>query len=128
MPHCKPMMNTRPQITSVEEMIRMPAWRSASPKKRNTLRRSTSPTMREPNLTISPNDSIQPRGVAIRSPISQPLHLHSCRASAGSTSFVSRLASFDDRGDLGMGREQRLRERVVEREYPEESDHDRLID
>ena len=24
MPHCRPMMNTRPQITSVEEMIRIP--------------------------------------------------------------------------------------------------------
>ena len=31
-------MNTRPQITSVEEMIRIPDWRSVSPKKRNTRR------------------------------------------------------------------------------------------
>ena len=60
-------MNTRPQITSVEETIRIPAWRSASPKNRNTRSRSTSPTIREVNLTISPNDSIQPRGVASES-------------------------------------------------------------
>ena len=38
MPHCRPMMNTRPQITIVEERMRMPAWRSASPKKRKTRR------------------------------------------------------------------------------------------
>ena len=29
-------MNTSPQITSVEETIRIPAWRSASPKNRST--------------------------------------------------------------------------------------------
>ena len=29
-------MNARPQITSAEPRIRMPAWRSASPKKWNT--------------------------------------------------------------------------------------------
>ena len=63
-------MNTRPQITSVEETIRIPDWRSASPKNRNTRRRNTSPTIREVNLTISPNDSIQPRGVASRASIS----------------------------------------------------------
>ena len=59
-------MNTRPQITSVEETIRIPDWRSASPKNFRTFRRSTSPTIFEVNLTISPNDSIQPRGVARR--------------------------------------------------------------
>ena len=35
-PHWRPRMNTRPQITSVEPRIRIPAWRSASPKKRKT--------------------------------------------------------------------------------------------
>ena len=30
-------MKARPQITSAEPRIRMPAWRSASPKKWNTL-------------------------------------------------------------------------------------------
>jgi hypothetical protein len=29
-------MNTRPQITTAEPRIRMPAWRSASPKNRIT--------------------------------------------------------------------------------------------
>ena len=37
-------MNTSMQITSVEQTIRMPACRSASPKNLNTRRRSTSPT------------------------------------------------------------------------------------
>ena len=38
-------MNTRLQMTSVEEMIRMPDWRSDSPKKRNTRRPHTSRTI-----------------------------------------------------------------------------------
>ena len=37
----------------------MPAWRSVSPKKRRTRSEKTSATMREQNLTISPNDAIQ---------------------------------------------------------------------
>ena len=37
-------MKIRPQITSVEERISRPAWRSASPKKRKTLSEKTSPT------------------------------------------------------------------------------------
>src|SRR5437764_3428349 len=104
------MMNTRPQITSVEETIRIPDWRSASPKNFSTRRVSTSRTIREVNLTISPNDSIQPRGVAIRPSIS------------------CGWASLGDRGDLWVRREQGLRERVVEREHAEERDHDRLVD
>ena len=35
-PHWRPRMKQRPQITSVEPTIRIPAWRSASPKKRKT--------------------------------------------------------------------------------------------
>src|SRR5438270_5358494 len=104
------MMNTRPQITSVEETIRIPDWRSASPKNFSTRRVSTSRTIRAVNLTRSPNDSIQPRGVAIRASISAP------------------GASLRDRRDLGVGCEQRLRERVVEREHAQERDHHRLVD
>ena len=55
-------------MTSVEERISIPAWRSASPKKRKTFSPKTSPTTRAQNLTISPNDAIQSRGMA-----SQPL-------------------------------------------------------
>ena len=55
-------MKIRPQMTIVEERIRMPAWRSVSPKKRRTLSVKTSTTMREQNLTISPNDEIQSLG------------------------------------------------------------------
>ena len=61
-------MKIRPQITSVEERISRPAWRSASPKKRKTRRPSTSPTTRRQKRTISPNEEIQSRGIA-----SQPL-------------------------------------------------------
>ena len=61
-------MKIRPQMTIVEDRIRMPAWRSASPKKRSTLSVKTSPTMREQNLTISPNDAIQSLGT-----VSQPI-------------------------------------------------------
>ena len=46
MPHCRPMMKIRPQITSVEDRISSPAWRSASPKKRKTLSVKTSATTR----------------------------------------------------------------------------------
>src|SRR5690348_2732785 len=98
-------MNTRLQITRVEVTIRIPAWRSVSPKYLNTRRRKTSPTIFEVNLTISPKDSIHPRG-AERSPSISSLH---------------------DRGDLRMGGQQRLGERVVEREDPQERDHHRLV-
>ncbi len=37
-------------MTIVEETIRMPAWRSASPKKRKTCRPKTSPRMRPQNF------------------------------------------------------------------------------
>ena len=57
-------MKIRPQITSVEERISMPAWRSASPKKRKTLSAKTSPTTVAQNLTISPKEAIQSRGTA----------------------------------------------------------------
>src|SRR5947209_19314971 len=99
-------MNTRLQITSVEVTIRMPAWRSVSPKYLKTRRRKTSPTIFEVNLTISPNDSSHPRGAAIN----------------------PSMGSFHDRGDLRMGGQQRLGERVVEREDPQERDHHRLVD
>ena len=60
-------MNTSRQITSAEPTIRIPAWRSASPKNLNTRRRNTSPSTCAVNLAISPNASIQPLGVTIRS-------------------------------------------------------------
>src|SRR6476659_7996724 len=98
-------MNTSVQSTSAEPTIRMPAWRSASPKNLNTRRRNTSPITRAENLAISPKLSIQPLGVTI-------------------SSFI---ASAWDRGDLGVRGEQRLGERVVEREDAQEGDHDSLI-
>src|SRR3954468_9244967 len=110
MPHCRPMMKQRLQITIVEPTISTPAWRSASPKYLNTRPRKTSPKTRPENLTMSPNEATQSRGTAI-----QP----------GITPAPPR--SLDHR-DLRMGGEQRLGEDVVEREHAEERDHDRLVD
>jgi hypothetical protein len=50
-------MKASPQITIAEPRIRMPAWRSVSPKKRVTLPLSTSATTRPENLTMSPNEA-----------------------------------------------------------------------
>ncbi len=61
-PHCRPMMKTRPQITSVEETIRIPACRSASPKYLKTLRLATSPMTCRLKPTISPKVSSQAIG------------------------------------------------------------------
>src|SRR5436305_14940400 len=99
-------MNTRVQITIAEVVIRMPAWRSVSPKYLNARRRKTSPTIFVVNLMISPKASSHPRGVA-----SSP-----------------SISSLHDRGDLGMGGQQGLGEGVVEREDPQERDHHRVVD
>src|SRR5262245_41922963 len=102
MPHCRPRMNARPQITSAEPRIRMPAWRSASPKKRKTRRLKMSPTTRAQNFAMSPNDEIHSFGTLSQvSPIS--------RRTRGA---CERSGSLDHR-DLGVGGEQRLREDVV---------------
>src|SRR5918992_5782891 len=107
MPHCRPRMKARPQITSAEPRIRMPAWRSASPKKWNTRPLNTYATTRAENLAMSPNEAIQSRGTDSQvRPISR--------------------RSLDHR-DLGMGGEQRLGEDIVEREDAEELDHHALV-
>src|SRR3954447_23090615 len=106
MPHCRPMMKQRLQITIVEPTISTPAWRSASPKYLNTRRRKISPKTRPENLTMSPNEATQSRGTASQPGTSAP--------------------SLDHR-DLGVGGEQRLGEHVVEREHAQERDHHRLV-
>jgi hypothetical protein len=58
------MMNTSAQMMSVEERIRMPDCRRASPKKRNTRRPHTSRTMLPVNLPISPVAASHSRGRA----------------------------------------------------------------
>src|ERR1700737_4845535 len=100
MPHSSPMMNTSPQITRVDEMMRMPACRSVSPKNRIARPRRTSLMILPVNLKVSPADSIQPLGAARMPFTCAPL--------------------LDHGRDLGMGREQRLREHVVEREHAQE--------
>src|SRR4051812_32989118 len=108
MPHCRPMMKQRLQITIVEPTIRTPACLSASPKYLKTRRRKISPKTRPENLMMSPKEAIQSRGTAIQPPISP-----------GPPSL--------DHRDLGVGGEQRLGEDVVEREHAEERDHDSLV-
>src|SRR3954453_2756470 len=110
MPHWRPMMKQRLQITIVEPTISTPACRSASPKNLKTRPRKTSPNTRPENLTMSPNEATQSRGTAIQPGISAP-----------------PPRSLDHR-DLGMGGEQRLGEDVVEREHTQERDHHRLVD
>ena len=65
-PHCRPMMKIRPQMTIVELRIRMPAWRSASPKNFSTRSVKTWPMMRPQNFAISPKLASQSRGTAIQ--------------------------------------------------------------
>src|SRR3954466_14482970 len=111
MPHWRPMMKTSPQMTSVEESTRMPAWRSASPKNRKPRRPKTWPSTRPQNFAISPKLAIQSRGTASQ-PITRPF---------------SREGPLPDHRDLGVRGEQRLREDVVEREDAQERDDDRLV-
>src|ERR1700742_485923 len=117
MPHWRPRMNARPQITRAEPRIRMPPWRSASPKKRKTRSVKMSATIRYANFAMSPKDAIQSFGTSSqlrpssRSPV-PPL--------------TRRPRSFDHR-DLGMGGQERLREHVVEGEYAQELDHHPLV-
>src|SRR5919202_6688247 len=108
MPHCRPMMKIRPQMTIVEERIRIPAWRSASPRKRTTRPDSTSVSTRAQKPTISPKEAIQSRGTA-------------------SQSRPTSRASLDV-DDVGVSGQQRLREHVVEREHAERGDHHGLVD
>ena len=55
-------MNASPQITIAEPRIRMPAWRSVSPKKRSTRPLNTSATTRAEKRAMSPNEAIQSFG------------------------------------------------------------------
>src|SRR5918992_4426928 len=116
MPHCRPRMKASPQITSAEPRIRMPAWRSASPKKWNTRPLNTSATTRAENLAMSPNEAIQSLGTDSQvRPITQRAR-GACECSL----------SLDHR-DLGVGGEQGLGEDVVEREDAQELDHHALV-
>ncbi len=60
-------MKARPQITSAEPRMRMPAWRRVSPKKWKTRPLKTFATTRAQNLAMSPNEAIQSFGTIARS-------------------------------------------------------------
>src|SRR5215210_6774486 len=106
-PQVRPRMKARPMITRPEPRIRMPAWRSASPKNLKTRPLKTSAVTFARKPVISPNESIKSRGT-----LSQVLPISRC--------------SLDHR-DLGVGGEQRLREDVVEREDRQEGDDHGLV-
>src|SRR5947199_10683666 len=101
MPHWRPRMNARPQMTIVEPRISTPHWRRHSPKKRKTRPPHTSPTTRAENLAITPKLAIQSRGT-----VSQPTGI---RTQPPDTSCQKSL----DHRDLRMRCQQRLGEDVV---------------
>src|SRR5918996_308020 len=107
MPHWRPRMKARPQITSAEPRIRMPACRSASPKKWNARPLNTSVTTWAENLATSPRDPIS--SFVVDSQV-RPISRRSL-----------------DHRDLGVGGEQGLGEDVVEGEDAEELDDDALV-
>src|SRR5205085_11991104 len=100
-------MKTIPQITSALPKIRMPAWRRASPKNRNTRPLKMSPKASPQKRMMSPSEAIQSRGTAVQPPISRP------RSS--------------DHQDFRVGGQERLGEHVVEGPDAREGDHDRLV-
>ena len=61
-------MNTIPQITSAEPRIRMPAWRSASPKNLKTRPLRMSPKTSPVNAMIDPRLAAQSVGTASQPP------------------------------------------------------------
>src|SRR5215217_4406361 len=99
-PHWRPRMNARPQITRAEPRIRMPAWRSVSPKKRSTRPPRTPAITRAPKFAISPNAAIHCRGCA--STVGHTLPLLCCYSS-----MVEMAGALDLRvdrdGDVPLG-------------------------
>src|SRR6478735_4460037 len=129
------MMKTRPQITIAEPRIRIPAWRSDSPKKRKTRPEKTPPTTEPPKRVISPRLSSQPLGTVSQPVISslpaRPgarnnwIALRSARAEPGRVACLAPRSP--DRLQFRMRREQGLGEDVVEGKDAHEGDHDRLV-
>src|ERR687894_2902500 len=114
MPHWRPRMKASPQITSAEPRIKIPACRSASPKKWKTRPLKMSTTTRTENLAMSPKEAIQSLGT-----LSHVLPISWRSLPCGLRRLRSPPAYDDPRSldhrDLGMGSEQGLREHVVER-------------
>src|SRR5688572_13328785 len=124
-------MNTRPQMTIVEPRIRIPAWRSASPKNRKTRPEYTMPITLAEKRAMSPRLPSQSRGTANHPGISN--NSRGCSASrplprGSAVNREGRSKASLDHADLGMGGQQRLGEHVVEREHPQEGDDDGLVD
>src|SRR6185503_12554726 len=114
-------MKTIPQITRALPKIRIPAWRRASPKKWNTRPLKMSPKASPQKRMMSPSEAIQSRGtpsqpVMALAPTSE--YRAGCAGDHSHESRQSRLSSYDQ--DLGVGRQERLREHVVEGPDPRE--------
>ena len=84
-------MNTIPQITSAEPRIRMPAWRSASPKKWNTRPLKMSPKAWPQKRMMSPREAIQSVGPpASPCPVAEPVAGREAAAAAAGAAGVCR--------------------------------------
>src|SRR5262249_25857980 len=130
-----PVRNTNDQITRVDPTIKIPDWRSVSPKKRNTRPPHTSRTTVLIKPVISPVEASHSRGIARNSftapPPARTAVVRRSREQLprgrGGLSRGLEARSLDHQ-DVRVGGEQRLGEHVVERADPEEGDHDRLVD
>ena len=110
-------MKTIPQITSAEPRIRMPAWRSASPKKWNTRPLKMSPKDWPQKRMMSPSRRSSRVGTA-----SQPIAGARCVPRVAGLAAIYRITRIS-----GWVASKRLREHVVEGPDPREGDHDRLV-
>src|SRR4051794_19609991 len=117
MPHWRPMMKQRLQMTIVEPTISTPACRRASPKNLKTRPRKISPKTRAENLTMSPNEPTQSRSSVVH-----PMRWRSI------PEFPSTAAGFPRPGAAVRGADDSvlLDENVAEEERPDPRRHERL--
>src|ERR1700722_15702028 len=120
-------MNISDQMISVEEMIKIPDCRRPSPKKRKTRKPHTSRITRAPKPPISPTEAKSSRGTARNSFIAASQSCAHRRRGAPRPAPLAPGCSFDHQ-DLRVGREQGLREDLVEHANREERDGPRLVD
>src|SRR3954447_19031864 len=117
-------MKTSPQMTIVDPRIRIPAWRSASPKNCSTRPEQTSPIVRPQKRAISPGEGSQSLGTASQPGISSPQtrRKRTNPSKLGSPLACGSLGAFRrhwfslDHVQFRMGGEERLGEDVVEGE------------
>src|SRR6266498_3025675 len=89
-------MNTIPQITIADPSTRMPACRSASPKKRNTRPLKTSPKTCPQNLTITPRFASRSLGTVSQPVIEAP-------GPVGALALPAVAEELDHRAEVPLG-------------------------